>query len=76
MMKVYFTFGSDPRYPYGRDQYVVAEAETLHDAVQKFRHRHPDRTPGLVNCAFFYQENEFNKFRHLYDGAEPAEVIR
>ena len=77
MARIYFTFGSDPRFPFGRNDYVVAEGTDAKDAIRKFNERHPERTPGIVNCAFFYTEEKFNEFRdEYYKGIEPAEIIR
>lgn len=77
MVKVYFTFGSSTRYPYTRGQYVVAEGRDRREAIKKFREKHPDRTPNVLNCADYYLEQQFNSFRDLYyKGVEPAEIIK
>ena len=77
MPNFYFTFGSNPAYPFGRDDYVKVTAPNLGEAVRLFQEHHPNR-PGsnLVNCAFWYTEEEFNKFRdEHYPGREPIEVL-
>lgn len=58
MNKYYFTFGSDPMYPYCRG-WVEILAETLQAAIEKFRKHFPDRHEGIVNCAFWYTEKDF-----------------
>ncbi len=62
MEKLYFTFGSDPRFPYQRGDYVVAVGKDRHDCVETYRKRHPDR-PGseCVNCADMYTAAEWEK---------------
>lgn len=77
MTKTIFTFGSDPRYPFGPNDYVEIEAEDINQACLLFQAVHPNR-PGsdCVNCAFFYSEQKFNEFRDLhYRGVEPIETI-
>lgn len=77
MNKYYFTFGSDERFPYGRDDFVVVFAPTAHIAGRKFQKRHPNR-PGspFLNCADVYTEENFNVFRDkYYRGVAPKEVI-
>lgn len=78
MQKYYFTFGVNPAYPYGIDDYVEVQAESMHEAVNIFRQHHPNR-PGssLVNCADYYTEDAFNAFRDLYyKDREPVEILR
>ena len=75
-VKIYFTFGDHPQFPFGRDDYVVAEGLDKKDAIAKFRRRHPDVNDGLLNCAFYYDENEFRDIcEKYYAGKKPAEVI-
>ena len=78
MIKTYFTFGSDPLYPFGRDDYVVAQGESLKECVHKFMAKHPNPRPeweNVANCAFIYSEKEFMKSCAHFYGPEPAEVI-
>ena len=44
-MKFFFTFGSNPRYPYGRDEFVEVHTDTGDQAAQKFKLAFPCR-PG------------------------------
>lgn len=77
MINFYFTFGRNPEYPFGFDDYVKVTAPDLGEAVWTFQQHHPNR-PGsnLVNCAFWYTEAEFEKMRDkYYHGKEPAEVL-
>ena len=77
MHNYYFTFGTDPRYPFGIDDYVKVTAPDLRSAIQIYRDHHPDR-PGshLVNCAFYYDEDEFlPMIDKYYHGADPIEVL-
>lgn len=77
MEKFYFTFGSDPLYPHGMDEFVEVEAEDMSEARKKFLSVYPPR-PGrsFLNCAFVYSEKEFNGFRDkYYSGKKPARTI-
>ena len=77
MSYYYFTFGSDERFPYGRDDFVMVEANNIHEACAIFRAVHPNR-PGsdCLNCASIYTYDEFNKFRDIcYPHREPIEMI-
>ena len=58
MQNFYFTFGSDPRFPYYRG-YLIVKAETQQEAIQKFRAKYPDRSKHCINCAFYYSEKEW-----------------
>lgn len=73
----FFTFGSDPRYPFGRDDYVVVEAADEGQARALFRLVHPNR-PGseFINCASVYEENQFAGIKEeYYKDVFPAEII-
>ena len=60
MNKYYYTFGSDPQFPY-RYGHVVVKAESWKESHMKFRTRFPDRQghEGIINCAFFYDESHW-----------------
>ena len=75
--RFYFTFGSDPAFPFGRDDYVIVEAESANQAVGIFQAVHPNRFGSpCVNCAAWYSEEAFNKFRDkYYQGIKPKEYI-
>lgn len=77
MKEFYFTFGTDPAYPYGIDDYVLVRAEDQAEARRKFKAVHPNR-PGspCINCAFVYTQEEFDSFRDkYYKDVSPAETI-
>ena len=78
MKNYYFTFGSDSRFPYGRNDYVVVQADNLTLAVEAFKHVHPNRIgSGNLNCADFYHEDVFLRFKDkYYKDREPVEIIR
>ena len=60
MSKFYFTYGSDPQFPfcYG---YTEIEAPDFPTATKIFRALHPNRPKSnSLNCAFFYTEEQFN----------------
>lgn len=73
--KYYFTFGSDPGFPY-QNAYLVIEAFNKSSAIRKFRKKFPDRHENVYNASFCYSQEEWEKqeFEKLYpDG--PAEII-
>lgn len=59
MKKWYFSFGSDPGFPY-QNTHVIVIADTEHEAVAKFRAKFPDRHENTVNCAFWYPEERWH----------------
>lgn len=68
MNSFYFTFGSDPEYPY-QGGWVTVHAKTKEQACSVFRLYFPDRTPNVLNCAFVYTEEEFKTTR-MFQGLE------
>ncbi len=78
MHKYYFTYGSDPQYPYHRGQYVVVFADSMQEAVELYRIKYPDVHKGIINCAFYYNESQWEKIKIQYPGryqGQPEEVI-
>jgi hypothetical protein len=78
MVKTYFTFGSDPLFPFGYDEYVTVCGESVADCVHKFMKKYPNprlESEHIVNCAFFYDEKKWTEECACYYGPEPAEVI-
>lgn len=61
----FFTFGSNEKFPY-QYGYVIVRAESLDDAICKFRAKYPDRDPdsNTVNCAFYYTEQKWIHVRY------------
>lgn len=74
MNKYYFTFGSNEQFPYGREQYVVVFAVNMQDAVNLYREKYPDLSPGIVNCTFYYPQSEWAEVSKAFP-FPPAEVI-
>ncbi len=59
-MKVYYTFGTDPRFPFCGG-WVEVEASTMKEAHAVFRVNFPDREPGVLNCSDYYTEAQFDE---------------
>jgi len=57
-MKLFYTFGTDERYPY-QGGWVEVEAESARQAHAIFRKHYPDRIPGILDCADYYTEKQF-----------------
>lgn len=61
MSKFYFTYGTDPNYPY-RGGWTEVEAPSLGAAIEIFQQYHPDRPgTGCVNCAFYYTQEQWDR---------------
>ena len=58
LQSFYYVYGSWERYPF-KGGWSVVRAENRAKADSLFRRRHPDRTPGTLNCAFVYTWDEF-----------------
>ena len=58
MAKFYFTYGQSDRQPF-KGGWTEVEAANAEDACRAFRLVHPDRTPGILNCAGIYTEEQF-----------------
>lgn len=61
MAKFFFTYGTDPRFPY-QGGWTEIEAEDSHAAVSAFRKFHPDReNSDAYNFAGIYSEKSWAK---------------
>ena len=56
----YYTFGSSTDYPH-QTGWVEVKALTWEEAHKKFEAAYPCRRPGILNCAFFYEEERWAK---------------
>ena len=78
MKKYFFTFGSDPQFPYSREEYVMVEADNIGQAINLFRAVHPNRPDSkCINCSLVYFEDEFlpSMLEKYYGGKDPVETI-
>lgn len=66
MANFYFTYGSEGHPFYGGWTEVLAPNARL--ACEAFRHCHPDRANGLLNCSSVYDEANFRKTEMCKDG--------
>lgn len=61
MSKYYFTFGTDPRYPF-QGGWVEVEAENAKMAIAVFNAAHPPREGSkCINCSSYYPEEVFKE---------------
>ena len=77
MQNYYFTFGSDRRFPFGMNEYVIVRAESLTKACELFKAVWPPR-PGstLVNCAGIYDQDQWNQIKpKYYRGCDPSAYV-
>ena len=70
----YFTFGSAEHFPY-QNGYIVVKANTEQEAIQEFRQHFPDYHEGTVNCAFWYNEKQWENSDNKKFYKEPYETI-
>lgn len=77
MQNFYFTFGTDPQYPYGINDYVLIRCPDAGTACKLFNAIHPKRpTHNVMNCAFMYNETQWEMgVKKHYTGREPVETI-
>lgn len=66
-MKVFYTFGSDDRFPFCGG-WVEVEAPSMKEAHAIFRANYPDRQPGILNCSDYYTESQFKESDMLSTG--------
>ncbi len=73
----YFTFGTDPLFPYGYHDYVLIMCSNEGEACKLFNALHPKRTgSNVMNCAFMYNEAQWEKgVKQHYVGRDPIEQI-
>lgn len=76
-MKMYYTFGTEPYFPYGEGEYIVVEAPTPELCHALFRSKHPDRCESSLNCADYYPEHEFeeNIRDKWFKDVDPSEYL-
>ena len=74
MQNFYFSFGSDESYPYP-NRYLIVQAKTYKDAVKGFREKYPDRTEGIIHCAFIYTQEEWKGVCEGMRKQEPVEIL-
>ena len=66
-MNFYFTYGSDPQYPFNGG-YTIVVADSKKRAAAVFRLYHPDVHEGILNCAFVYDQESMERTGMLEDG--------
>lgn len=77
MERLYFTFGSDPKFPFGREDYIVILGSGRKDCLDEFRRLYPPRDSyNLLNCADYYTQKSWDaRTGRYYKGVEPKKVI-
>ena len=66
MKTFYFTFGSDHRFPFCRG-WIEIHAENKAQACAVFRAYFPDKNEGILNCAFVYGQEEWDRVKSDFD---------
>ena len=77
MIEVYFTFGSDPKFPYDREQYVKIIGKDVKDCTATFRKHfpQPDKKDKTLNCADYYSGKTWEDTKHNFEGRLPAKTL-
>lgn len=77
MVRLFFTFGSDPKFPYGPSEFVEVDGENEKQCLDLFNVVHPPwEKDGPVNCAYWYLEKDFiSVYRRNYRFGRPKEII-
>lgn len=60
MSKFYFTYGTDGSQPF-ISGWTEIEAPDAHTARALFQAYHPNKTEGILNCAWIYTQEKFEK---------------
>lgn len=74
----FFTFGSDEKFPFGRNDYVKVIAESRQQAGKLFQTFFPNREGShCINCADYYNANEWyaRVYPNYYKGTEPIVTL-
>ncbi len=76
MKTFFYTFGSNEKFPY-QNGWVEVLATDWNEAHEKFRARFPDRHPNCLNCAFYYDEEQWHRIdpEHTWHGYRCYQVI-
>lgn len=63
MHRYYFTFGTDPEYPFCGG-WVIIVAPSIRSAGQIFKAYYPNENdPEVLNCADYYSEEHFQELK-------------
>lgn len=65
LQSFYYTFGTSQSFPFERG-WVEVQATDRKEANQLFRAQFPDKIPGIINCAFIYDAEAFERIREVY----------
>lgn len=62
LQSFYYTFGTAEQFPHKRG-WVEIRAEDRACADKLFRAHYPDKHPGILNCAFVYDKEQFDRLQ-------------
>lgn len=77
MERLYFTFGTDPQFKHGIEDYVLVIGADLRDCIESFREQYPNRpNSNALNCADYYKAKEWEEsVKKHYKGKDPVNTI-
>lgn len=74
--EVYYTFGSDPAFPFGRDSYVKIIGQDVRDCNAAFRKHFPSRDgSNTLNCSDYYTQKRWKQICRDYDYKDPVKTF-
>lgn len=74
LQSFYYTFGTAEQFPH-KHGWVEVKAEDRTKADKLFRAHYPDKNPGVLNCAFVYNKDEFDRIYEETYKKLPIECI-
>lgn len=77
MEKLYFTFGTDPQFKHGIEDYVLVIGADVKDCIKAFREKYPNRPDSdALNCADYYRTKDWEEtVKECYKGKDPVEIV-
>lgn len=77
LMKFFFTYGNDPKYPYGGGGWTEVYADSSQRAIIAFLNFHPNRINlSTVNCEAFYSEKQWKRMRMAEENSNYGHACR
>lgn len=74
LQSFFYTFGTAEQFPH-KGGWVEIRAEDRAKADKLFRDHYPDKNPGILNCAFVYNKERFDRLVEEFYKDHPNERI-
>lgn len=74
--EVYYTFGSDPAFPFGRGEYVNIIGQDIRDCNAAFRKHFPPRdSSNVLNCSDYYTRERWEQICREHGYGDPVKTF-